>query len=215
MDHCQGKPVRRFRHVLLFLSVVMMTMLAPVTVRAVQSEPAQVITRFNAALLEAMKRSDELGYKGRYSLLAPVVRDAFALDATARVSAGRYWSTFTEVERKELLARYADWSIATYAGRFDGYSGEQFRVASESFPKEGAATVVSKLIVPDGDDVEFHYELRKTQGAWRIVDIRIAGVSQLAMTRSQFVDIIAKRGVRGLISTLNDKIQTLSQGKRE
>jgi ABC-type transporter MlaC component len=47
-------------------------------------------------------------------------------------------------------------------------------------------------------------------GAWRIVDIQVRGVSQLAMTRSQFVGILEREGFDGLINSLKDKIRELS-----
>lgn len=194
----------------IFSVTVMFSILAPTG--AWCEQPSAVVRKLNAALLEAMKKGKEAGYPVRRSIVEPVIRDSFALDDTARAAAGRYWATFNEDQRKIYLKTYADWTVATYAGRFDGYSGEKFTIVSESPPVGGTVTVISKLIQPKGGEVEFSYQLRQVRGNWRIADIKICGVSQLALTRGQFISIVRKKGFPGLIAKLNEKIDKLAQG---
>jgi phospholipid transport system substrate-binding protein len=176
-----------------------------------QPTPAGLIKTFNADLLEAMKKADELGYSGRYRLLGPAIKDAFALSFMAGQSTGRYWKTFGKDERETLIKSYTDWTIASYAGRFDGYSGEKFEIISESKPLLGTVTVVSKLVKPNREEVTFHYLFRKIDGSWRVVDIQISGVSQLALTRAQFTGVIKAKGVKGLIEMLDEKIKAFER----
>jgi phospholipid transport system substrate-binding protein len=189
-------------------------MLLPMCAEAAQP-PEQTIKTFNEALLEAMKKADELGYKGRYELLAPVIGSSFALPFMADLSLGRYRRTLNEEQHRSYLKSYIEWTIATYAGRFDGYSGERFEVVSQSNPERGTVTVISKLVKTDGEEVEFAYLLRNMTGKWRIVDIHISGVSQLALTRSQFTNVIKDKGFDGLMSMLRDKTKGFSQGKEK
>ena len=186
--------------------------LYPLHGRAEQPGPTKVIQKFNETLLEAMKKADELGYSGRYKLLEPIIQDSFAIPFMAAQSTGRYWKTFKEEERSLFLKTYTDWTIATYAGRFDGYSGERFDLVSESAPLQGTVTVISNLIKQNNEEVRFHYLFREIDGVWRIVDIQISGVSQLALTRAQFVGVIKDKGFNGLISMLRDKTGDLEKG---
>jgi phospholipid transport system substrate-binding protein len=194
------------------LSILLYAVLFPLQGKAASSGPAEVIKTFNAALLEAMQRADELGYSGRFKLLDPVIRNSFALSYMASQSLGRYWKTIKETEQSMLVRTYTEWSIATYARRFDGYSGERFEVVSESASAQGTVTVISKIIQPNKEGAVFHYKLRKIEGNWRIVDIQITGVSQLALTRSQFTSVIKEKGFDGLIASLKSKIAGLAQG---
>jgi len=200
-------------HCVIGLVVLLCVVLFPLRGKADSKGPAEVIKTFNAALLESMKRADELGYSGRYKLLDPVVRNSFALSYMAGQSLGRYWKTIKETEQSALVKIYSEWSVATYARRFDGYSGEQFEVVSESAPDQGTVTVISKIIRPEKEGAVFHYKLRKIDGSWRVVDIQISGVSQLALTRSQFTSVMKEKGFDGLISLLKTKIGGLAQGK--
>jgi phospholipid transport system substrate-binding protein len=208
--HFRKRRTQWFRRYILFLSVFMVAIVIPFYANAMQPEPSQTINNLNAALLQSMKRGSELGYEGRYRLLSPVIKDSFALSQTARMVAGGYWKTFSEEERNVYLKTYSEWTVATYAGRFDDYSGEQFKLISESALDRDTATVSSKLIESNRDEVEFNYQLHRMEGAWRIVDVRILEVSQLALTKAQFVSILGLKGFKGLISLLNGKIKDLS-----
>ncbi len=72
--------------------------------------------------------------------------------------------------------------------------------------------MVSKLIDSGGDVTEFDYQLRKIEGRWRVVDIQISGVSQLALTRAQFVDVLRDKGLDGLVAMLKKKIAGFARG---
>jgi phospholipid transport system substrate-binding protein len=198
----------------MMLLIALSFVLSPLKSPAAPS-PEQTIRTFNAALLEAMKRADEFGYKGRYALLAPVIDDSFALSFMADLSLGRYRKTLTEEQHRSYLKTYTEWTTATYAGRFDAYSGERFEVVSQSKAERGTVTVISKLVKSSGDEVEFHYLLRNVAGRWRVVDIHISGVSQLALTRSQFTSIIKNKGITGLMSMLKEKIENFSKVKEK
>jgi phospholipid transport system substrate-binding protein len=200
-----------FIGLLIFICVALLT----ANGKAEQQEPADIIKKFNATLMESMQKADKLGYSGRYKILESVIKDSFALPFMAAISVGRYWKNLTEKERSLFLETYTNWTIATYAGRFNDYSGERFEVTSESKPVQGIVTVISKLIQPNKEDIDFYYQLRKMEGKWRIVDIQISGVSQLALTRSQFVSEIKKKGFDALISTLKNKIEGFSRGKNQ
>jgi phospholipid transport system substrate-binding protein len=213
------KQIKRLRYMSVFpfcissLLIVVCVLLCPVEVKSEQSGPGEVIKKFNAALLDSMKGGKELGYSGRYKLLEPVIKESFALSYMAGVSVGRYWRKLTNTERRSLLETYTEWTIATYAGRFDEYSGERFEVVSESKINSDNVTVTSKLYA--NKERDFLYRLRKIAGRWQIVDIQISGVSQLALTRSQFVSVLHDEGFNALISMLKKKITNFSSGKTE
>ena len=181
--------------------------------RAEQLAPADVIKKFNATLMDSMKRANELGYSGRYQLLAPVIKDSFALSYMAIISVGKYWKALDEKQKNLLLDTYSEWSISTYAGRFDNYSGQKFELPSTSKSDQDTVTVISRFVESDNEERDFYYRLRKMEGKWRIVDIQISGVSQLALTRSQFVNVISSKGFSALISMLKEKIKNFSDTK--
>jgi phospholipid transport system substrate-binding protein len=192
---------------LIFICII----LKPLHGKAEDSKAVDVIKTFNTTLLESMKRADELGFSGRYTLLEPVIKNSFALCFMAEKSVGTYWKTLQETQRKLLLYTYTTWSVATYAKRFDKYSGEKFEVLSETESVHNTVTVISTLTKSNEETIDFYYKLREIKGKWRIVDVHISGISQLANTRAQFVSVIKDKGFDDLISRLQNKIEFLSE----
>jgi phospholipid transport system substrate-binding protein len=158
-----------------------------------------------------MKGGKQLGYAGRYKLLEPVIDKTFAMAYMGKSSLGRYWKPLSEQEQKDFLALYREWSIAQYAENFDEYDEQSFKIVSESESAREIVTVNSDFTKAIGDVIEFNYKLRQFKGQWRIVDIMISGVSQLANTRSQFMDVMAKKGLTGLNAMMKEKIEMFSK----
>jgi phospholipid transport system substrate-binding protein len=192
------------------LLVFCTVMVLPVHVRGETPGPAEVISRFNLALIEAMRGGKELGFSGRYRLLEPVVTGTFLPPYMASVSVGRHWKTLTQEQQRQFKEIYAEWLIASYAKNFHTYAGERFEIMNQSQTTDGAA-VLSKLLNSKGKETEFDYRLRLTEDTWRIVDIRISGVSQLANTRAQFVSVLDQKGFDELVASLKQKIRDFSR----
>jgi phospholipid transport system substrate-binding protein len=182
------------------------------------SKPEAAIAKFNSTLVEAMKKADALGYHGRYKLLDPVIKEVFALQFMGSKALGRHWKKLSAAQQDLYIKTYITWTIATYAGKFDGYSGEKFEISGSSKVDDKTVAVMSSILKPDGKSiVDFKYLMRSISGKWQIVDIRIMEVSQLALTRSDFVSVINKKGFDSLISSLKGKtaaFATKSQGKK-
>lgn len=175
--------------------------------------PVQIVQRLNHNLLRVMKNSEEFGFQGRYKLLEPVVKKSFALDFMLKKSVGRYWSKMSPKEQKELLGLFSRWSVSLYASRFDSYNGQRFQVKSKNASQRWL-TVDSTMHKKNGDKVMFRYVLIKSNDRWEILDIKVNGISQLAMTKSQMASILKCKGLEGLRQSLEDKIKALS-GNRD
>jgi phospholipid transport system substrate-binding protein len=170
-------------------------------------EAAGVVVGFQARLLEVMRRAKELGYAGRLEVLAPAVTESHDLPTLARIVVGKRWRTFSPGQRQRLVAVFATLSVATYAYRFDGYSGERFELVSQQRTERGDALVRTRLINEDGEAVRLDYLLRTDDGRWRIVNVIADGVSDLALKRAEYRSILRREGFEGLISKLQDKIE--------
>lgn len=193
--------------------VLIVLVMIPLLGHARSARPESVVETFNAALLESMKSGSALGFSGRYELLAPVIKENFALSFMAEKAVGKFWEGWKPEQQKLFFEKYVRWSVASYANNFDKYSGEKFEVLQDDGKKQRTVTVVSRLTKKNEDTVDFYYKLREIDDRWQIVDIQIKGVSQLALTRAQFVDILKSKGFDELIKVIQEKIETFSGGK--
>ena len=184
----------------------------PLVARADASSPVAVAQSFYDVLLQAMKGGSRIGFAGRRDLLAPACLRFFNFPLMTRLMVGLQWSSLPDDQRKQLIDSFSAFSIATYANRFDGYSGEQFDVQSDPVPvPNGDAIVKSQLVEDDGDTVELDYLMHQDQGLWRAIDVYLSGtVSELATRRSEFSSVLRRGGPNALVELLQRKVAELS-----
>ncbi len=97
-------------------------------------------------------------------------------------------------------------SIATYANRFDGYSGERFKTISGEELKRGNRLVKTLLIKANGEEIELDYILHQNNDQWRIINVIAEGVSDLSLKRADYTSYLKKYSFDALLEKLNEKI---------
>jgi len=184
----------------------------PFTACAADTGAVATVSAFYNTLLQAMKGGKQLGFAGRRDLLTPAVTRAFDLPLMARITVGPQWASMSADDKQKLISAFSDYSVATYANRFDDYSGEKFEVSPQATPSTGSDVIVrSKLVPSSGDPVELDYLMRQTGGTWKIVDVYLSGtISQLAAQRSEFTAVLRKGGAPALIQSLHEKVAQLA-----
>jgi len=183
----------------------------PACSMAADADPAVAAIRaFYDALLAAMKQAEQLGVRGRYDKLAPVIRATFDLPAMTRIAVGPEWTTILPEQQAALTDNFSRMTIATYASRFDGWSGQSFEVDPEVTSRNTGRVVRTKLIRPKEEPVTLNYLMRASGDTWKIVDIYLSGtISELATQRSEFGAILKSGGPAALIESLRQQIDKL------
>lgn len=180
---------------------------APVGAPAATSPPTQPVETLYGALLDIMQRAESLGFEGRRERLAPVVTQTYDMPLIARASTGRYWSRADPAQQERLVDALTRLSVATYAARFDAYSGERFRVLSERSAPRDMRLVGTEIVKGNGESVPISYLMRDGEGGWRIVDVYLKGkYSELAVRRSEYSAILEEEGFEGLLAKIERKI---------
>jgi len=174
--------------------------------------PQNNVRGFYDALLMTMRNGPTLGQSGRYARLAPVVDRVFDVPSMTRLAIGPSWATLSPAQQQQLVEAFRHYVTATYADRFDSYSGQQLQVTGER-PYNADVIVQTKIVKSDGDTTTLDYLMRQNQGSWQISDVYLDGtISQLAIQRSEFYSILRRDGVDGLVMTLNRKVDLLGKG---
>jgi phospholipid transport system substrate-binding protein len=176
---------------------------------AAASDPQSTVRSFYGTLLGTMRDGRALGQSGRYARLAPAVDRTFDLPAMARLAVGSSWATLTPAQQQQLIEAFGHYVSATYADRFDNYSGEQLQVTGEQ-PYGSDTIVQTKIVKSNGEATSLNYLMRQNRGAWQISDVYLDGtISQLAVQRSEFSSVLRREGVDGLVMALNRKVDLL------
>ncbi|MDX2316208.1 MAG: ABC transporter substrate-binding protein [Gammaproteobacteria bacterium] len=182
---------------------------------AQNSDAVTTVDNLHAALLDTMKNAKTLGYGGRRDRIAPVVEASFDLVFITRFTLGRYWADLGTEQRAIMVEALRRLTIANYASRFDGYSGERFETKSSKPARKGRELVRTVLVVNNdvADNVTLDYLLEETAGSWRIVNVVANGVSDLSLKRADYGAIIKTQGVDSLLARLNGQIADLESDR--
>jgi phospholipid transport system substrate-binding protein len=122
---------------LLKLSAICVFLIGAPARSSVSETPQAIIQNLTGTLLRAMEQAKSLGYQGRYKMLAPVLTKSFDFSFMIQYAVGNSWKNLSAEQQVALTNAFSRFTIATYARRFNGYSGESFRhlgCASDTAP---------------------------------------------------------------------------------
>jgi phospholipid transport system substrate-binding protein len=170
-----------------------------------------VVQKLYEQLLQTMQQGEALGFQGRYDALKPVVEQVFDLPVMTRFASGTGWLKADAVQQQKLINAFSDFSISTYASRFEAFDGEEFKIVSEKPAAGGGVIVATQLVPKDGAPVTLNYLLRQDkQNQWRVNDVFLeATISEMAVRRSEFSAVIRDQGVEGLIGNITAKASAM------
>jgi phospholipid transport system substrate-binding protein len=166
-----------------------------------------------AALLDTMKQAGQLGMTGRYEKLSPILKQTYDLPLMSRIAVGPHWGAMSEAERASIVNAFTRMTTATYASRFDEFSGERFEVLQTIDRPKGDKIVMTRIIQSDGKPVQLNYLMRDTGRGWKIIDVYLDGtISELASRRAEFSSILKSGGANALVSALKKQGDKLLAG---
>jgi phospholipid transport system substrate-binding protein len=113
------------------------------------------------------------------------------------------WKSLTEQERDDFVKLFKGFLSDRYAGKIEGYAGEQVQYLSERI--EGQYAEVRTKLVSPKVDVPIDYRLIKKGDTWHAYDIVADGISLVKNYRSQFTKIIRDSSYQELTRRLRDR----------
>ena len=180
---------------------------------ASDAPPAAPVETLHRTLIEIMRTSSGSA-ASRERSLAPVVREIFDIGRLARVALGPHWNALDSRQRARMVAVVSRYTAASYAARFDGYSGERFETTGTRPLRRGRVLVRTLLHPSDGEPVRLDYVVQPAQDGWRIANVVANGVSELALRRAEYDAVMAAEGFEALIGRLEHQIADLVTDSR-
>jgi len=163
-----------------------------------------LVEDFHDVLLEVMHVEH---HAQRAEQLALQVPDVFDTARIAAISLGRTWRTLPPEQQALFIALLSELIVATYADRFDSYSGQQF-VTDAVKPVKSGFVVRTRLQREAADDVSLDYFVRDG----KVFNVVADGVSDLSLRRADYNSIIKNEGYERLLEHMRDKIAAARSG---
>jgi len=173
------------------------------------------VSHLQAALIQSMKKGDRQGYQERVTQLGSIIAQAHDFRLISRVITGKYWKTLSPAQQKAFTKIFKDLSVSMYASRFNSFDGETFTIISEKDMRRGKRKLVdTRFTKSDGEEIRFLYMLHRVSKKWKILNITVNGVSDLALKRAEYGGILKKNdGFQELLRTLQSQIDKNSNGQ--
>ncbi len=181
---------------------------APALPAAAAADPTALIRELGNRALEVLGKN--VGSTERAARFRQLFREDFDVPAIARFVLGRYWRVATEAEQQEFVRLFEGYIALAYANRLAEYSGETLKVVG-SRPDGDASLVTSEIIRPNGaPPAKVDWRVTRADGAYKITDVVVEGVSMAVTQRSEFASVIQRNGgkVEGLLAMLRQKTAT-------
>jgi phospholipid transport system substrate-binding protein len=208
--------VKFFRRWFLTVSLALMASAGLVPLKA-SSEPhdpaADRIGALYGALLQTMQQAKQLGVKGRFERLAPVLSNTYDIPSMSRIAVGQSWGALNPAQQAGIIEAFTRMMIANYANQFDGFSGERFEILQTIDRAPADKLIKTKLVQASGKAVALDYLMRSNGGEWKVVDVYLDGtISELASRRAEFSAILKSGGPDALINSLRRQGDKLLAG---
>ncbi|MDP6390327.1 MAG: ABC transporter substrate-binding protein [Alphaproteobacteria bacterium] len=142
-----------------------------------------------------------------------LLREGFAIDKIGKFVLGKYRRKASKGEIEDFLLLFEDYIVSLYSSAFRNFSGETFNIKRVVKTKRARDTMVITQIVPtnNGAPTKMIFQVRTIDKNFKILDIRIEGVSMIITQRDEFTTYISKHGgtVAALIDALRKKTKDL------
>ena len=204
----------------LFIAAMMSLVMLPLCAAQEDSVPAPegakaiVHTQFDALFTsvthqltnsQKMYLSNPVAY---YDFLTSTVINLWDSSSTTRALVGKsHYTKLSDQQRLSLIAA-VDQTLIRYA--FEGlesYGGQVFRVADVVVnEKRGMGWVQVLMESPIIPDINLDILIKRNDAnAWQAVDIRVKGITYVAIKKHKYREILEEQGFNALMDNLTDK----------
>jgi phospholipid transport system substrate-binding protein len=175
---------------------------------AAAADPAAVITTLGNEALKVLGKNVDPNM--RVTRFRQLFNEDFDVPGIARFVLGRYWRIATAEQQQEFVRLFTNYIALAYANRLAEYSGETLRVTGSRSAPDGQL-VSSEIVRANGQPpARVDWLLTPENGAYKISDVTVEGVSMAVTQRSEFAAVIQRNGgqVEGLITALRQKTES-------
>ena len=172
---------------------------------------SDTVSRLQQGTIAILQSADAADYEARYQGFLSLVQETHDMQGITRLAVHRAWSTLTPSQQDHLVDLLTQLSAATYARRFKEYREQQFAITDEQPSRRDTKLVNAVLTLKDGRAISFSYLLKPIATQWRIGNIMVDGVSDLALKRAEYREYLADGGYDNLVMELEKQIRNVDE----
>jgi phospholipid transport system substrate-binding protein len=180
-----------------------------------QTSPEALIQSVSQGVLDEVKADRTLQTGDIERLNQLVDRRVMPHVNFARMTAlavGRNWRSATPDQQQQIMKEFRQLLLLTYSGAVREVSDTTVRVLPlRAKPEDTIVIVRTQVLRPGKEAIQLDYRMEKLADGWKIFDLNVLGLWLVEHYRSQFAQVVTANGIDGLIKSIQEKNQSLSQ----
>jgi phospholipid transport system substrate-binding protein len=141
-----------------------------------------------------------------YSLIRSSVLPHLDFQSMSRSVLGKHWRKASRADRNAFVSEFRQLLVRTYGTALLNYSGQSIKYKPAKLTNGGKYAIVrTRVPRSGGSPVSIDYRLRSRGSSWKVVDLKVGGVSLISNYRTSFSRKASTIGVAGLVKELKAK----------
>jgi phospholipid transport system substrate-binding protein len=181
---------------------------------AADTAPDALLSRISNEVLEELRRNPKDTARAA-TLIETKLLPHFDAQRATRMAVGVHWRQATPEQRERLVREFTTLLVRTYSNALASYSGQKLDFAPlRARPGDREVTVRSVVRQSGAEPIAIEYDLEHDGSAWKVFDVRVAGISLVATYRSAFTEHARNHGIEGLLGLLQSRNRQLQGALR-
>jgi len=173
-------------------------------------ENPQIIIESTASEMIELLEKNKNKMKEDSTILTGIVEELllphFASNTISRKVLGKHARRITDEQKKQFSEVFRYYMVRFYSKAFASYNNQSFEFnETPDYKNKKKVTIKSHLIQPGAQPVAIDYKMQRSGKTWKIIDLKIEGISMVISNRSQFGAQISRDGIDTVIAKLEYK----------
>ena len=143
---------------------------------------------------ETAASNPALDTPARREKLEALAWERFDFSIMSRAVVAKYWRRFSDEQKDAFIREFKAFLSRTYGVRIERYTTETVEIVGERTTSRGNVMVLTRIVGGEFGGAEVEYMLTQVDAGWRIIDVKIEGISLVLNYRDQFKSVLARDG---------------------
>jgi len=147
-----------------------------------------------------------LSHAAQRERITEIAYQRFDFPTMSKLVLARYWKRFDAAQREAFQQEFKSFLARRYGDRIDRYEQESVEITGERNEKRGDVTIATLIRSPKASaPIVVDYRMRRREGTWRVIDVKIEGISLVSNYREQFHEVLSRGGPEKLLAQLRER----------
>jgi phospholipid transport system substrate-binding protein len=196
-------------------ALLMLGLTLPVT--AFAGLPLDTVKGYSDKVLEILRDpalKPESAKQLRKDRLRAISEKMFDFTELSKRTLAQNWKNLNPAQQKEFVELFKTLLGDTYSDKILSYTDEKIVFTKEVSLTEKTVEVQS-TVIRKTSEVPIYYRVMLKDGAWKVYDVVVEGVSLTNNYRTQFREILSNKPPESLLETLRKKVGKADAGPKK